>query len=174
MDKETLAGIDLSGATLVAPAAVMEGLEDVEFGGKVSLANGESERVHSVGVEAVPAYNLPKAEDGFHPYGKFNSYLVTVDNQRFYFSGDTEDIEEMRALENVDVAFICMNQPYTMTVEQAADAVAEFKPSVVYPYHYRNQGGTKSDVEKFAAILSESAPTVDVRLREWYTEAESK
>jgi L-ascorbate metabolism protein UlaG (beta-lactamase superfamily) len=174
MDKETLGGLDLSEASLVAPPVVIQAMEEVEFPQKITLKNGVGSKIKGIGVEAVPAYNLPKADDAFHPPGKFNGYVLTLGEQRLYFSGDTEDIEEMRALRDIDVAFVCMNQPYTMTVEQAADAVADFKPAVVYPYHYRNQGGTKSDVEKFEAILSESAPTVDVHLRDWYPEVGSK
>ena len=80
----------------------------------------------------------------------------------WYFSGDTEDIPEMRALKNIDVAFVCMNLPYTMTEEQAASAVREFKPKIVYPYHYRG-----SDLEKFKKLVGDDSG-VEVRLRDWY------
>ena len=72
----------------------------------------------------------------------------------------------MRALENIDVAFVCMNLPYTMEVEKAADAVLEFKPRVVIPYHYRGQGGL-SDLEKFREIVAKN-PEIEVRLLDWY------
>ena len=82
-----------------------------------------------------------------------------------YISGDTEGIDEMRALENIDVAFVCMNLPYTMDVEQAADAVADFSPAVVYPYHYRGQ-----DTEKFRDLLADKNVATEVRLRDWYAQ----
>jgi len=69
----------------------------------------------------------------------------------------------MRGLQDIDLAFVCMNLPYTMGVEQAADAVAEFKPAVVYPYHYRGQ-----DTERFKTLVNEAAPGVEVRLYDWY------
>lgn len=174
MDKSTLGGLTLAEATLVAPGVVVEELGDFDFATTVTLANGESDSFNGIGVEAIPAYNLPKAADAFHPPGKFNGYVVTFGDQRIYFSGDTEDIEEMRALESIDVAFVCMNQPYTMTVAQAADAVADFQPTTVYPYHYRNQDGSKSDLADFVATLADTAPAVEVRIRNWYTEAEGK
>jgi L-ascorbate metabolism protein UlaG (beta-lactamase superfamily) len=82
---------------------------------------------------------------------------------RVYIAGDTEDIPEMRALENIDVAFVPMNLPYTMTEEQAASGVNAFNPKVVYPYHYRG-----SDVEKFKALVEAGGGNTEVRLLEWY------
>ncbi|HEX9650957.1 MAG TPA: MBL fold metallo-hydrolase, partial [Cyclobacteriaceae bacterium] len=87
--------------------------------------------------------------------------------KKVYISGDTEDIPEMRALRNIDIAFVCMNQPFTMEVEQAADAVLEFKPDIVYPYHYRGREGL-SDVKKFESLVKEGDSNIEVRLREWY------
>ena len=88
--------------------------------------------------------------------------MLTFGDKRVYLSGDTEDIPEMRALKNIDVAFLCMNLPYTMTVEQAASAVREFRPKIVYPYHYRG-----SDLEKFKKLVGDDVG-VEVRLRDWY------
>jgi L-ascorbate metabolism protein UlaG (beta-lactamase superfamily) len=84
-----------------------------------------------------------------------------------YISGDTEDIPEMRALKNIDVAFVCMNLPYTMDVDQAAAGVLAFKPKIVYPYHYRGQNGL-SDVEVFRKAVDAGKGNVEVRLRNWY------
>jgi L-ascorbate metabolism protein UlaG (beta-lactamase superfamily) len=84
-----------------------------------------------------------------------------------YISGDTEDILEMRSLKNIDVAFVCMNLPYTMDINQASSAVLEFKPAIVYPYHYRGKDGL-SDIEAFKKLVNEGNKTIDVRLRNWY------
>jgi L-ascorbate metabolism protein UlaG (beta-lactamase superfamily) len=82
-------------------------------------------------------------------------------------SGDTEDIPEMRALKDIDVAFLSMNLPFTMSVADAADAVREFRPRVVYPYHFRNQDGSFSDLERFKELVGREGG-VEVRIRDWY------
>ncbi len=84
-----------------------------------------------------------------------------------YLSGDTEDIPEMRSLKNIDVAFVCMNQPYTMEVEQAAQGVLAFRPEIVYPYHYRGPNGL-SDVESFKKQVNAGNKAIEVRLKDWY------
>ena len=71
-------------------------------------------------------------------------------------------------MKNIDVAFVCMNLPYTMDVDEAAEAVLDFKPKVVYPYHYRGQNGL-SDTEKFKKLVSDKNKNIDVRLRDWYS-----
>ena len=108
-------------------------------------------------------YNLKPAADGtlYHEKGRGNGYIVSYGGKRFYFAGDTEGTPEMRALKNIDVAFIPMNLPYTMTPADAADAVKAFHPAVVYPYHYRGQ-----DTTIFAKALEGTG--IDVRLRDWY------
>ena len=91
---------------------------------------------------------------------------MTLGGKRVYIAGDTEDIPEMRALENIDVAFVCMNLPYTMDVAAAADAVLEFQPTVVYPYHYRGTDGM-SDLGAFRSLVAKN-PDIDVRVLAWY------
>lgn len=167
MNPDLLKKLLLVKATLVAPKAVVEQLKDISFKKVVTLANGENTKVDGLKVEAIPMYNLPESPDAFHPKGRGNGYVITFGDKRAYISGDTEDIPEMRNLKNIDVAFVCMNLPYTMTVEQAADGVAAFKPGIVYPFHYRGKGGL-SDVEKFKKLVAEKAPSVEVRLRDWY------
>jgi L-ascorbate metabolism protein UlaG (beta-lactamase superfamily) len=164
LDAQTVAAVAKEGATIVAPRAVAERLGEGK-GTKV-LANGETIELDGISVEAVPAYNLTEERSQFHSKGRGNGYVVTVGGQRIYISGDTEDIPEMRALEDIDVAFVCMNLPYTMEVEKAADAVLEFQPRVVFPYHYRGQGGF-SDVEEFREIVARN-PKIEVRLLDWY------
>jgi L-ascorbate metabolism protein UlaG (beta-lactamase superfamily) len=128
------------------------------------IANGETKTWGDWTIEAVPAYNLkrgPEAGKLFHDKGRGNGYVLTYGGKRFYFSGDTEGVPEMRALKNIDVAFICMNLPYTMTPEEAADAVKAFHPKVVIPYHYRG-----SDLQVFRKGLEGTG--IEVRLLEWY------
>ena len=122
----------------------------------------ETKTVGGINIEAVAAYNTTPTHLQFHPKGVGNGYVVTLDEKRIYVSGDTEDIPEMRALKNIDVAFICINQPYTMTEEQAAGAVRAYKPKIVYPYHSRG-----SDLEKFKNLVGADSG-VEVRLRNWY------
>ncbi len=146
---------------VIAGAAVQERLELGE-----TLANGASRTVGDVKIDAVAMYNLTEERLKFHPKGRGNGYVVNYQGKRVYVSGDTEDIPEMRALKNIDYAFVCMNLPYTMTVEQAASAVLEFAPKVVYPYHYRGSGGF-SDVEQFKKLVAKN-PNIEVRLAAWY------
>jgi L-ascorbate metabolism protein UlaG (beta-lactamase superfamily) len=132
--------------------------------GTTVLANGETRDFGDWKIEAVPAYNLvrgPSAGQLFHPKGRGNGYVLTFGGKRFYFSGDTEGVPEMRALKNIDVAYVCMNLPYTMPPDEAAAAVRAFKPRVAIPYHYRG-----SDLAAFEKALAGSG--VEVRIRNFY------
>ncbi len=169
LNKETLGELDLSKTTLIAPQAVIDQLGEIAFKKTKALANGEMKKWKGIKVEGVPMYNLPETEDSRHPKGRGNGYVLTMGGKRLYISGDTEDIAEMRQLQNIDIAFVCMNLPYTMTVEQAADAVLEFKPEVVYPFHFRGSGGL-ADVNKFKSLVDAGKAGVEVRLRNWYPE----
>jgi L-ascorbate metabolism protein UlaG (beta-lactamase superfamily) len=126
------------------------------------LANGETKSVKGVSIEAVPMYNTTPERLQYHTKGRGNGYVVTLGGKRVYISGDTEDIPEMRALKNIDVAFVCFNLPYTMTEEQAASAVRDFAPKIVYPYHYRG-----SDIAKFKKLVGNDAG-IEVREGSWY------
>ena len=168
MNTETLAELDLKGSRLVAPASVVDKVNDIEFGAVSSLQNGDKLEGAGWSIEAVPMYNLPNDETARHKKGWGNGYILTIGGQRIYISGDTEDIPEMRELQNIDYAFVCMNLPYTMTVDAAADAVLDFKPKVVYPFHYRGQDGF-SDVDHFRQLVNVN-PDIEVRLRNWYPE----
>lgn len=168
-NQETLDGLDLSGAVIVAPQAVAEKLPKDKYKAIEVIGNGASSTLLNTQITALPMYNLPEIADSRHPKGRGNGYVVELGGKHLYFSGDTEDIPEMRALKGIDVAFVCMNLPYTMDVDQAANAVAEFQPKMVYPYHYRGTEGL-SDVEKFKSLVNASAPEVEVRLRNWYPE----
>ena len=120
-----------------------------------ALANGESLQL-AFGIEAVPAYNTTEGHLQFHPKGRDNGYVLTLDGLRIYIAGDTEDIPEMAALKDIDIAFLPCNQPYTMTVEQCVHAAQMIKPKVLIPYHFGN-----TDLSG----LPEQLPGMDVRLR---------
>jgi len=126
------------------------------------MNNGDRKSILGITIDAVPMYNTTAERKQYHVPGRGNGYLLTLADKRIYLSGDTEDIPEMRALKNIDVAFVCMNLPYTMSVEQAANAVREFRPKIVYPYHCRG-----SDLEKFKKLVGDDVG-VEVRLRDWY------
>ena len=169
--QETLQGLDLGQAQLIAPQSVVDNMSrELLFSKRIVLVNGETVSTHGLDIKAVPMYNLPETEDSRHPKGRGNGYVLDMGGRRVYISGDTEDTEEMRSLEAIDVAFVCMNSPYTMGIDQAASAVAAFKPRIVYPYHYRNGDGTFSDVEAFKAKVNEKTDEIEVRLADWYPE----
>ena len=151
---------------IIAPASVAEAMPEGERTRVTVLANGESTTWRNVVVEAVPMYNLDPKKQKFHPKGSGNGYVLTIGGKRVYVAGDTEDIPEMRALENIDAAFVCMNLPYTMDVASAADAVLEFQPKIVFPYHYRGKDGM-SDLREFATLVSKN-PAIEVRVLAWY------
>jgi L-ascorbate metabolism protein UlaG (beta-lactamase superfamily) len=100
------------------------------------LANGDTVRLDGIGITAVPAYNTSKGRDKYHPKGRDNGYLLNIGGKRVYIAGDTEDIPEMKKLKDIDIAFLPMNQPYTMTPKQLASAVKKIRPWIVYPYHF--------------------------------------
>ena len=167
LDTATLAALPLDHARIVAPKAVVE-LLPARLQAMCSLmANGEEVELDNVLITGIPMYNLPESPTAFHPKGRGNGYVLTIGGERIYISGDTQGIPEMRALKNIDVAFVCMNLPYTMDVGEAADAVLAFKPKVVYPYHYRGKDGF-SDVKRFKELVQAKDPAIEVRLVDWY------
>ena len=160
---ETLAALVGSSTQLVTNPAVFDKLPDGLKARATALANGEKAMVIGVDIDAVPAYNTTEERKQYHPEGRDNGYVLHIDGLTLYVAGDTEDTREMRALTDIDVAFVPMNLPYTMTEEQAADGVAAFAPKVVYPYHYRD-----SDPEKFAQLLSDKGAETEVAMGPWY------
>ena len=163
---DTVHGLAEQSTVIVAPASVAEKFPEADRVRITVLANGESVKWGEGLIEAIPMYNLSPDKQKFHPKGRGNGYVVTFGGTRIYIAGDTADIPEMRALEDIDAAFVCMNLPYTMDVPSAADAVLEFKPKVVFPYHYRGQGGM-SDMDEFRSLVAKD-PNIEVRLLEWY------
>lgn len=164
---ETLQKLDTKKAKIIVPQAVADKMPK-EFDSQISvLENGDSATYFGASIEAIPMYNLRPEALQYHPKGRGNGYVLNLDGQRIYFSGDTEDIPEMRSLKNIDKAFICMNLPYTMTVESAAAAVLAFKPKQVYPYHYRGNPDV-ADVAKFKELVNAGNPDIEVVQLDWY------
>jgi L-ascorbate metabolism protein UlaG (beta-lactamase superfamily) len=160
LDKDAIGKVKKDGTVILGPAAVA-----AELPGTKTLKNGEKTTFESVGIEAVPMYNKvrgPEAGKLFHDKGRGNGYVLTFGDKRVYLSGDTECIDEMKALQNIDVAFVCMNLPYTMPPAEAASCVKAFKPKVLYPYHYKD-----SNLDELTKALADEKG-VEVRLRNWY------
>ncbi len=159
-DPAYIAKLSDSHTEIIGPAAVKEKLA----GAKV-MSNGQSIQWHHWKITAVAMYNIhhlmPNGQP-YHPKGWGNGYVLSYGGKNFYFAGDTEKTPEMCALRDIDVAFLPMNLPYTMTPEEAAAAAKCFKPKIAIPYHYRGQ-----DIQKFADALRGSG--IEVRLLDWYS-----
>jgi L-ascorbate metabolism protein UlaG (beta-lactamase superfamily) len=159
LDPKAIEKVQKTGTVIFAPEAVAKTVTTAAV-----IRNGETKTAGDWKIEATPMYNLkrgPSEGKLFHDKGRGNGYVLTYGGKRFYISGDTEGTPEMKALKNIDVAFVCMNLPYTMPPDEAAEAVRAFKPKIVYPYHYRG-----SDLKVFESALSSSG--VQVKLVDWY------
>ena len=167
MNAETIQAVLTDKKKLIAPQAVADKLpKDLQDKVQV-MNNGESAMHFNIAIEAIPMYNLREEALKFHKKGRGNGYILEKDDKRVYISGDTEDIPEMRNLTNIDIAFVCMNLPYTMPVDKAAEAVLAFKPNVVYPYHFRGTEGL-SDVSKFKDLVNKGNGAITVTQLDWY------
>jgi L-ascorbate metabolism protein UlaG (beta-lactamase superfamily) len=134
--------------------------EKVEGG--IIMKNGDVKTVQGLKLEAVPAFNivhLRRENVPFHPKGQGNGYIITFGNKRVYVAGDTENTPEMKALKDIDIAFLPMNLPYTMTPEMVADAAKALKPKILYPYHFGN-----TDTSKIVELLKDREE-IEVRIR---------
>jgi L-ascorbate metabolism protein UlaG (beta-lactamase superfamily) len=172
LDAQGIEQVSRTDTVIVAPKAALEKLPP-SAKHVVVMNNGEQSGaktsiVPKLGVafaaEAVPMYNLkrgPGPGQLFHDKGRGNGYVLVFGDKRVYLSGDTECTPEMKALQQIDVAFVCMNLPYTMPPAEAAECVAAFKPKVVYPYHFRGQ--SPEELQKALA-----GQPIEVRLRRWY------
>ena len=130
------------------------------YGAGMVMANGDKLSLEYLSVEAVPAYNTTEGHLQFHPKGRDNGYILTLDGLRIYIAGDTEDIPEMSAFKDIDIAFLPCNQPYTMTIEQLVRAAKTIKPKVLFPYHYG-----QTDVTTIPSQLASEG--IDVRIRHY-------
>lgn len=142
---------------------VLNGKSAEKINEGIVMKNGDVKTVQGVKIEAVPAYNIvSKRASGepYHPRGIGNGYVITLGGKRVYVAGDTENIPEMKELKNIDIAFLPMNLPYTMSPEMAADAARAFRPKILYPYHYGN-----TDINRIVELLKEEQG-IEVRIRE--------
>jgi L-ascorbate metabolism protein UlaG (beta-lactamase superfamily) len=159
MDPKFLPTVRKASTVVIAPEAVAKTVTDANV-----LRNGEHKQIGKWNIEAVPMYNEkrgPSPGKLYHDKGRGNGYVLGYGGLRIYISGDTEGVAEMRALKDIDVAFLCMNLPYTMPPEEAAEAAKAFRPKIVYPYHYR-----ESDLSGFQNALAGTG--IEVRIRNWY------
>jgi L-ascorbate metabolism protein UlaG (beta-lactamase superfamily) len=157
LDPKALEAVHKPGTVVVASRVCAGKVKDA-----VIIGNGESTTALGLKVEAVPAYNIVNKRPGdgpFHPKGDGNGYVVTFGDKRVYIAGDTENTPEMKALKNIDVAFLPMNLPYTMTPEMVADAAKAFRPRILYPYHYGD-----TDTSKLVKLL-QGEKGIEVRIR---------
>jgi L-ascorbate metabolism protein UlaG (beta-lactamase superfamily) len=168
---ETLLAVSTDKVKIIVPQAVADKLPSV-FDAQVDvLYNGNFKERFGFSIQAIAMYNLKEEALQFHTKGRGNGYVIEKDGKRVYISGDTEDIPEMRSLRDIDIAFVCMNLPYTMTELQAAQAVVDFKPKIVYPYHYRGKEGF-SDIEIFKDYVKKSYVGDEIQVIEldWYSD----
>lgn len=166
-NSDTLSAV-IADATLIVPQAVYDQLpEELKPKAKI-MKNGDRLVEQGFEITAVPMYNIPESDDAFHTRGRGNGYVVAKDGQKVYIAGDTSGTPEMRSLQGITIALVPMNLPYTMTVEEAAEATLAFKPKQVYPYHYRNGEGAYSDVERFKQLVNSKDPSIAVTLAKWY------
>jgi len=166
LDFDTLESIKDRVGIVIAPEAVNEKINGIGLDTH-TLHNDESMKLDSFRITAIPMYNLSEDRLKFHEKGRGNGYVIEKNGYKVYISGDTEDIPEMRSLKGINKAFVCMNLPYTMTVEDAADAVLEFEPKEVYPYHYRGIDGF-SNISAFEDLVISANENIKVVKLDWY------
>lgn len=168
-DVKTIDALKKENTLLIVPQVVADKLPENDKTHLIVMKNGENITEMGISIKAIPMYNLPVSPTAFHTKGRGNGYVLGIGGKNIYLSGDTQGIPEMRSLKNIDVAFVCMNLPYTMDIHEAADAVLAFKPKIVYPFHYRGQNGF-SDIKEFKRLVEAGDKNIDVRLRNWYPE----
>ncbi|MBQ7056850.1 MAG: MBL fold metallo-hydrolase [Bacteroidaceae bacterium] len=125
-----------------------------------TMKNGDKFEIEGIIIEAVPAYNTTAGREQFHPKGRDNGFILTIDGLRIYIAGDTEDIPEMANIKDIDIAFLPCNQPYTMTTSQLINAARTINPKVLFPYHYG-----QTDISTVPEQLKDSG--IDVRIRHY-------
>ncbi len=157
LDTTALNLIRKKGTTIIGPQSIAGEVKDAVF-----IKNNESKVVKGIRIKAVPAYNIVhKRKNGqpFHPIGEGNGYIITLNGKKIYIAGDTENIPEMKQFQEIDIAFLPVNLPYTMTPEMASDAAKAVGPQILYPYHFGD-----TDISKLTALLEDE--NIEVRIRE--------
>lgn len=162
-DPNTINAVRGPSAMIIVPQAVYNSLTAVQKTLAIVLTNGAGTNVLGLTVAAVPAYNISNSN---HPLGVGNGYVLTIGGKRIYIAGDTEDVPAMRALTDIDVAFLPINRPFTMLVSNAVSAAREFRPKIVYPYHFSPSSPT-TDLNLFKRQVGTDLG-IEVRLRKWY------
>jgi L-ascorbate metabolism protein UlaG (beta-lactamase superfamily) len=152
LDAKAIQAITTSRTTLITNQASAKNLGDVSV-----MKNGETKTVDGITIEAVPAYNPEKQ---FHPKGNGNGYVLTLGGKRVFVAGDTENVPEIKALKNIDIAFLPMNLPFTMTPDQVADTAKAMKPKILYPYHFG-----ETDTNELVRLM-EGEKDIEVRIRD--------
>jgi L-ascorbate metabolism protein UlaG (beta-lactamase superfamily) len=163
-ETSTINSVTNTHVVIMGPQAVFSGLTAAQKTVAKILTNGATSTFGDITIDAVPAYNLTNSN---HPKSVGNGYILTMGGRRIYISGDTEDIPETRALTNIDLAFLSMNVPFTMSGTKAVSTVRQFRPGVVYPYHYRNGDSSFTDLNAFKRQVGTDLG-IEVRLRPWY------
>ncbi len=156
LDKDAIAKLEKEGTVIITNDNCAKALGKgrvMHNGDQLSLAD-------DITVEAVPAYNVTPGHTQYHPKGRDNGFVLTLDGLRIYIAGDTEDIEEMQQIKDVDIAFLPTNQPYTMTPEQTARAARTIRPKVLFPYHY-----SATPIARVVELLK--GTNIDVRIRNY-------
>ena len=155
-DREAIACVRTPATSIYSNTAVYN-----MFRNSIPLKNGDSiVYAPDIKIEAVPAYNYTEGRTQFHPQGRDNGYILTLDGLRIYIAGDTEDIPEMEAIKDIDIAFLPCNQPYTMTVDQLVKAAKTIKPKVLFPYHY-------SQTPISQTVMKLAGSGIEVRIRDY-------
>jgi len=153
LDKKAIDALKKNGTEIVLTETCSQ-----QIGEGSIVKNGDVKTISGFKIEAVPAYNIAP-DTPFHPKGKGNGYIITFGDKKVYAAGDTENTPEMKALKDIDIAFLPMNRPYTMTPEMAADAAKAFRPKILYPYHYG-----QTDTSKLVDLLKDEKD-IEVRIR---------
>lgn len=161
---KTLKALMGKGTKILANPTVYKKLPKKLKAVATSIGNGQKTAFGNVSIEAIAAYNHTVARQKYHPKGRDNGYIVNVDGLRIYIAGDTEDVPEMRALKNIDIAFLPMILPYTMDAKQAGAAVEAFKPRYVYPFHYK-----KGLEKQFTQLVNQGNSGAEVKAGAWYS-----
>jgi L-ascorbate metabolism protein UlaG (beta-lactamase superfamily) len=160
-DPTTLGGVVKTNGIIITTSGVYNGLTPTLRSNTIVLTYGVSTNVLGLNVEAVLGTNAN------HTFGVNNAYVVSLGGKRIFISGDTGNVPQIRALTDIDVAFLCMNIPFTMTIFDATNCVRAMRPKVVYPYHYRDSSGATTNAAAFKQLLG-LEPGIEVRLRKWY------
>ena len=156
LDKAAIASLEKKGTVMIAN----KNSADILGKGKVMNNWDSLTLAKDITLKAVPAYNITPGHTQFHPQGRDNGYILTLDGLRIYIAGDTEDINEMKDIHDIDIAFLPCNQPYTMTPEQVAKVARIIKPKVLFPYHYSD-----TKIEQVSQLLR--GTHIDVRIRNY-------